>query len=77
MARTIEVFTASCGLCDDTLAHVRDAVAPCGCNVVERKADSPAGQNYGITSAPTIVADGHIVFVGKPTPEQALALLRR
>ena len=77
MARTIEVFTASCGLCNDTLTHVRDAVASCGCNVVERKADSPEAQNYGITSAPAIVADGQVVFVGKPTPEQAIALLRR
>lgn len=77
MARTIEVFTAGCRLCDDTLTNVRDAVAPCGCSVVERKADSAEAQRYGITAAPTIVADGQVVFVGKSTPEQAAALLRR
>ena len=77
MARTIEVFTAGCRLCDDTLTRVRDAVAPCGCDVVQRRADSPEGQAYGITSAPTIVADSQVIFIGRPTPEQAVALLRR
>lgn len=77
MARTIEVFTAGCSLCDDTLKSVRDAVAPCGCSVIERSADSAEAQGYSITSVPTIVADGQVVFVGKPTSEQAVALLRR
>lgn len=77
MARTIEVFTAGCPLCDETLKHVREAVAPCGCSVVERRADSPEATRYGVTAVPTIVADGQIVFVGKPAPEQAIALLRR
>jgi DNA-binding transcriptional MerR regulator len=77
MARTIEVFTAGCSLCDETLQRVRDAVAPCGCSVIERSADSAEAQGYSITSVPTIVTDGQVVFVGKPTPEQAIALLRR
>jgi hypothetical protein len=33
--RKIEVFTADCSLCDDTLRLVKDAVASCGCEVVE------------------------------------------
>ncbi len=77
MARTIEVFTAGCSLCGDTLKNVRGAVAPCGCTVVERGADTAEAKRYGISSVPTIVADGQVVFVGKPSSEQAVALLRR
>ncbi len=77
MARTIEVFTAGCPLCDETMKAVQDAVASCGCNVVARPVDGPEAQRYGITAVPTIVADGQVLHVGRPTPEQAVALLRR
>jgi len=77
MARTIEVYSAGCSLCDDTLQHVREAVAPCGCTVIERSPDGPEASSYGISSVPTIVAEGQVVFVGRPTREQAVALLRR
>lgn len=77
MARTIEVFTAGCPLCAETLKTVQDAVSPCGCSVVSRPVDGPEAQTYGITAVPTIVVDGQVLHVGKPTPEQAVALLRR
>lgn len=77
MARTIEVFTAGCPLCDETLKHVREAFAPCGCNVVARAADSPEAAKYGVTAVPTVVAEGQVVFVGKPALEQVIALARR
>ncbi|HXG23654.1 MAG TPA: MerR family DNA-binding protein [Chthonomonadales bacterium] len=77
MARTIEVFTAGCPLCDETLKNVRDAVTPCGCNVVERSVDDAAARSYAITAVPTVVADGQVIFIGKLTPDQAVALLRR
>lgn len=77
MARVIEVFTAGCPLCDETLKRVRQAVQPCGCTVVERSPAGPEAQQYGVRAVPTIVAAGQVIFTGVPTQEQAIALLRR
>jgi len=77
MARVIEVFTAGCPLCDETLKRVRQAVQPCGCTVVERSPAGTEAQQYGVRAVPTIVADGQVIFTGVPTQEQAIALLRR
>jgi len=77
MTRVIEVFTAGCPLCDETLRRVRQAVQPCGCSVVERSPAGPEAQQYGVHAVPTIVADGQVVFTGVPTLDQAIALLRR
>lgn len=77
--RTIEVFTAGCPVCRETLDTVRAAVADCGCAVVERRCEGDTccepAQRYGIKAQPTIVVNGEIVFEGKPTPEQARTLL--
>ena len=35
--RRIEVFTAGCPLCNETLALIKKAVAACGCEVIERR----------------------------------------
>lgn len=77
MARTIEVFTANCPLCDETVQRVKQAVAHCGCTVVTRAPDSPEAQQYGVKAVPTIAVDGQILFIGVPTQEQANAMLRR
>jgi len=77
MARTIEVFTAGCPLCDEAVQRVKNAVAQCGCTVITRAPDSPEAQRYGIRAVPAIVVDGQLVFTGLPTQEQANALLTR
>lgn len=77
MARLIEVFTAGCPLCDETVQRVKNAVAQCGCQVVTRAPDSPEAQQYGIRAVPTIVVDGQVLFTGVPTQEQANTLLTR
>lgn len=77
MARTIEVFTAGCPLCDEAVKRVRNAVAQCGCTVVTRTPDIPEAQRYGIRAVPAIMVDGQLVFTGLPTQEQANALLAR
>lgn len=77
MARTIEVFTAGCPLCDETLQRVQNAVAHCGCTVIARAPDSPEAQRYGVRAVPAIAVDGQLVFTGVPTQEQANALLSR
>jgi protein-disulfide isomerase len=72
--RKIEIFTAGCPLCDETLKLVKEAVASCGCEVVER---SGANANqYGIKAMPAVVVDGEVIFEGKISRAQA-ALLKR
>ena len=79
--RRIEVFTAGCSLCTDTLNLVNEAVKDCGCEVIERRCPETEqcdeAKAYGVRTMPTIVVDGAILFEGKPSREQAIALLRR
>jgi len=78
--RKIEVFTAGCSLCDETLCLVKDAVLSCGCQVIERHCPPrqmcEEGKAYGVRAMPTVVVDGVIVFEGRITHEQA-GLLKR
>jgi hypothetical protein len=78
--RKIEVFTAGCSLCDDTLRLVKEAVSTCGCEVIERRCPSQQmcdeGKEYGVRAMPTVAVDGAIVFEGRITREQAALLTR-
>lgn len=81
MARKIEVFTAGCPICNDTLKMVRDATRDCGCEIIERRCSGEVccdeAARYGVRTVPTIVVDGVIVFEGRPTKEQARTILAR
>lgn len=78
--RKIEVFTAGCSLCEDTLRLVKDAVSSCGCDVIERQCPAKQmcdeGKTYGVRAMPTVVVDGTIMFEGRITREQAALLTR-
>lgn len=77
--RKIEIFTAGCPLCRETVAAVKQAVVSCGCDVVEHNISaqiSREAQRYGVKAVPTIVVDGQIVFEGKPTDQQIASLTR-
>jgi glutaredoxin len=78
--RRIEVFTAGCALCSETLNLVKNSVSECGCEVIEVRCEGDeqceAAKQYGITKMPTVVVDGRIAFEGRITPAQA-ELLRR
>jgi len=78
--RIIEVFTSGCGLCSETLEAVKEAVANCGCEVIERRCEGAEvcveSKQYGITKMPTVVVDGQIIFEGRVTPAQAAILTR-
>ena len=54
--RKIEVFTAGCSLCEDTLQLVRDAVSSCGCEVIEGRCPPgqmcEEGKTYGVGHSP-------------------------
>jgi hypothetical protein len=76
----IEVFTAGCSLCDDTLRLVKEAVSSCGCEVIERRCPPQQmceeGKAYGVRAMPTVVVDGAIAFEGRIKREQAALLTR-
>ena len=73
---TVEVFTGSCRLCDAAVQVVKEAVAPCGCDVGVRNIDGEEARAYGLTSVPSVVKNGEIVFTRLPSIEEAISALR-
>jgi hypothetical protein len=61
--RTIEVFSAGCGLCSEAVAAVK-AAACSSCNVVVRDMNDPKvatdAKKYGINRVPAVVIDGKL-----------------
>ena len=76
--RRIEVFSAGCPLCNETLELVKNAVTDCGCEVIERRCTGTEccdeAKQYGVKAMPTVVVDGRIIFEGRITAEQAASL---
>lgn len=76
--RTIEIFTAGCPICNETVNAVRQAVASCGCQVIEHRCSGDVccepAQRYGVRAVPTIVIDGQIAFERRPTQEELASL---
>lgn len=77
MKRTIEVFTADCPLCKETLRLIKQETCP-ECEIIEQRCRGdeccqPA-KDYGIKAIPTVVVDGKIRFVGKPTLAEVKSL---
>ena len=74
----IEVFTAGCPLCDDTLALIRQAVAACGFEVIERRCTDKdrctEALQFGVRTMPSVMVDGEIVFEGRINRAQAALL---
>ena len=74
MVHKIEVFTANCPLCLDTLKAVKKATKECGCEITEHRCEGeeccgPA-KSYGIKAVPCIVMDGKVKHTGKLSAEE-------
>jgi hypothetical protein len=52
----------------------RNAVATCGCDVIERSVTSDEAKRYGMKAVPTVVIDGQIAFERKPTDQEIASL---
>lgn len=73
----IEVFTASCPLCKETLEIVERVKCP-KCNLTEYnlfercedKVCLEKAKKYGIRAVPTVVVNGRIAVQGRPTEAQ-------
>jgi glutaredoxin 3 len=78
--RRIEVFSAGCPICNETLEAVKKAVTACGCEVIERRCTDTEwcaeAKQYGVKAMPTVVVDGQIVFEGQVSAAQAALLAR-
>ena len=78
--RVIEIFTAGCPLCEQTLKLVKKAVSACGCEVIEWRFSGQEGREpakrHGVRAVPTVVVDGEIVFEGRISQAQANLLAR-
>lgn len=70
MGKRIEVFTADCPLCKETLQLVKQEVCS-ECEVIEQRCQGDSccepAKTYGIKAVPTIVMDGKISLIGKPS----------
>ena len=76
----IEVFSAGCPLCNETLTLVKNSVGACGCEVVERRCTEAEccteAKELGVRTMPTVVVNGQIVFEGRINAAQAARLAR-
>ena len=75
--RQVEIFTADCPLCDDTVKLVRElACSSCQVSVYDlrEKADLAKAEQYGVNSVPAIAVNGRLVLTVKPNTEQLQAV---
>lgn len=79
--RQIEIFTANCPLCDETVRTVQE-LACSNCEVLvydllssqEQQTYLAKAEHYGVQSVPAIAINGVLVLTGKPTRDQLLAV---
>lgn len=72
--RQIEIFTADCSLCDETVQMVQELTCPdCEVSVYNLRQDQEKAQQYGVNAVPAIAINGRLVLTGKPNLEQLRA----
>ncbi len=75
--RKVEVFSAGCGLCDETISLVQ-RLACNSCEVIVHDMKQPEvvvkAKSYGVQSVPAVVVDGKLAdcCAGRGPQEQAL-----
>ena len=62
--RTVEVFTAGCPCCDETVKLVESISGPsCDLQILDMRSDKTAqmkAKQYGVTRVPAVVVDGKL-----------------
>ena len=66
MTRKVEVFTAGCPLCDETVKMVQDlACESCEVSIYNLQSKTPEylakAKFYGVNSVPTVVVNGKVL----------------
>ncbi len=75
--RQIEIFTADCPLCDETVKLVRKlACSSCQVSIYDlrKPVDLAKAEQYGVNGVPAIALNGRLVLTGKPNTEQLQAI---
>ncbi|MFN6538176.1 MAG: thioredoxin family protein [Nostoc sp. EkiNYC01] len=73
--RQIEIFTADCPLCDETVQMVQELTCPdCEVSVYNLRQEQEKAHQYGINAVPAIAINGKLVLTGKPNLEQLQAV---
>ncbi|MCC5668360.1 thioredoxin family protein [Nostoc sp. CHAB 5784] len=73
--RQIEIFTADCSLCDETVQMVQELTCPdCEVSVYNLRQEQEKAQQYGVNAVPAIAINGRLVLTGKPNLEQLRAV---
>jgi protein-disulfide isomerase len=77
----VEFFSAECRLCNTTLELLKSAF-PDVPIIVHRQSECVDGSccelaaSYGVRAVPSLVVDGKIVLVGRPTPSELESLAK-
>lgn len=76
--RTIEVFTAGCPCCDETVKLVQSIICPsCDLQVLDMRTDKVAqakAKQYGVNRVPAVVVDGKLADCCQQGPVDANTL---
>ena len=75
--RQIEIFTADCPLCDETVKLVQElACSSCQVSVYDLREpkDLAQAEQYGVNGVTAIAVNGRLVLTGKPNTEQLKAV---
>ena len=75
--RQVEIFTANCPLCDETVKLVNElACSRCQVSVYDlsEPADLAKAERYGINGVPAIAINGRLMLTGKPNTDQLQAI---
>ncbi|NJK29306.1 MAG: thioredoxin family protein [Acaryochloris sp. SU_5_25] len=73
--RQVEIFTANCPLCDETVQLVQAlACTSCEVSVYNLREDLEKAQQYGVNAVPAIAINGTLVLTGKPNRAQLQAI---
>jgi small redox-active disulfide protein 2 len=73
----IKVLGPGCARCQQTAAHVKEAVAECGIEAnIEKVTGAMEIAGYGVFGTPAVVIDGEVKCVGKiPSKEDIMKWL--
>ncbi len=76
--RTIEVFTAGCPCCEDTVKLVQSLVCPsCDLQILDMRSDKAAqakAKQYGVERVPAVAVDGKLADCCQQGPVDANTL---
>lgn len=76
--RTIEVFTAGCPCCDETVKLVQSLVCPsCDLQILDMRNDKAAqakAKQYGVTRVPAVAVNGKLADCCRQDPVDASTL---